>query len=77
VVWLGRSIADSSWEIASSLPTYIVKEYEDGVNRELYKDHFTSAGQTVSVISSKVMQQDYLKVICNGKMTLPKIIAYR
>ena len=39
----------------------MVKEYEDGVNQELYEDHFTSAGQTVSVISSKVMQQDYLK----------------
>lgn len=39
----------------------MIKEYEDGIKQELQEDHFTSAGQTISVISSRVTQQDSLE----------------
>lgn len=34
----------------------MIKEYEDGIKWDLHEDHFNSAGQTVSVICSKVKQ---------------------
>jgi len=42
----------SSWERASSLPTALVKDYEDGIQRELYKESFTSGGETIHTLSA-------------------------
>lgn len=47
VIWLGRPMTCSSWEHASSLPTSLVKDYEDGVQRELHIESFSSGGQTL------------------------------
>lgn len=52
VVWLGRPVAESSWEPASSLPTTLIKEFDDGIQREIEEHSYTSGGQTICTLSS-------------------------
>ena len=52
VAWLGRPIAESSWESASSLPTSIVEEYERGIQRNVESNFSSSGGQTLCTITS-------------------------
>ena len=49
VIWLGRPIADSTWEPESSLPPSLVADYEAGILREIQKETFTTGGQTVQL----------------------------
>lgn len=51
VVWLGRPVACSTWEQATSLPPSLVDDYEQGVQRELKKESFTSGGETIHTLS--------------------------
>ena len=37
VVWLGRPIADSTWEPESTLPPSVVADYEAGIVQEIQK----------------------------------------
>jgi len=52
VVWLGDPLTKSTWESAADLPGALVKEYEDGLSREIQGDAYTSGGQTVCTLSS-------------------------
>ena len=37
VVWLGRPVAESTWEDAASLPSSMISEYEQGISRDVQK----------------------------------------
>ena len=56
VVWLGRPIADSTWEPESSLPPSLVADYEAGILREIQKETLTTGGQTVHTLSASVIE---------------------
>ena len=58
VVWLGKPDTESSWQpaSASSLPSQIIDEYENGFCQEIGVDSFTSGGQTVSTLSRTAVQ---------------------
>ena len=58
VVWLGRPIADSTWEPESSLPPSLVSEYEAGILREIQKETFTTGGQTVHTLSTSTTESN-------------------
>lgn len=58
VVWLGRPIAESSWEPAATLPATMITEYENGVQRDLEEEVFSSGGQTITTIKSVTRQQE-------------------
>ena len=49
---IGGTAATSTWESASSLPSELIAEYEDGLQRELVDDSFYSGGETIHVLSS-------------------------
>ena len=42
----------SSWEHASSLPQTMVKEFEDGIVREVQKESMTSGSEIIHMIST-------------------------
>ena len=52
-MWLGRPLAESSWEAASSLPEYLVQDYENGIEHEIQEEVFTSGGHALHTISTK------------------------
>ena len=56
VVWLGRPIADSTWEPESTIPPSLVREYEAGILREIHKQTFTTGGQTVHTLSASARE---------------------
>ena len=51
---MGYSEAESTWEPAASLPTAMVKEFEEGVKRDLCSNSYTSGGQTLCTLASVV-----------------------
>ena len=56
VVWLGRPIADSTWEPESTLPSSLVRDYEAGILREIHAETFTTGGETVHTLSASVRE---------------------
>ena len=52
VVWLGRPIAESTWEHSTSLPSSLVSEHERGILRDVEKQPYHSGGQTICVLRS-------------------------
>lgn len=63
VTWLGNPATKTTWENAADLPREMVKEYEDGLNRTIQEDMYTSGGQTLCVLSTalKPMQPEAKK----------------
>lgn len=53
VVWLGRSLTESSWEPESSLPKELVQDFEQGIQHDIHEDVFASGGQYLHTISTK------------------------
>ena len=53
VVWLGRDSTSATWEPESSLPQQLVREYEEGIIREVHDISHASCGQTVHTLASK------------------------
>ena len=49
---MGEPVTKTTWENAADLPREIVKEYEDGLNRTIQEDLYTSGGQTLCILSS-------------------------
>lgn len=65
VAWLGEPVTKTTWENAADLPKEMVKEYEDGLNRTIQEDMYTSGGQTVCILSSALKPlQPEAKKIC-------------
>ena len=52
MIWLGRSVTESSWEVASSLPDVLIEDYERGIQHDLHQQSYTSGGQTVHTLST-------------------------
>ena len=52
MIWLGRSVTESSWEVASSLPDVLIEDYERGIQHDLRQQSYTSGGQTVHTLST-------------------------
>ena len=50
VVWLGRPLVECSWELASTLPQYLVAEYEEGISREVQKMAVKAGEQTIHTL---------------------------
>ena len=49
---IGGTTANSTWEPASTLPSELITEYEEGVQRKLMDDKYFSGGETVHTLSS-------------------------
>lgn len=62
-------MAESSWEPAASIPSSIIEEFEEGVQREVQKEAYTSGGQTIYTLSS--MRQD--KSTSQSKAKKPRL----
>lgn len=56
VVWLGKPVAESTWEPQDNLPDSLVTEYEAGIFREIQRETFTSGGQTVHTLSANSVE---------------------
>ena len=54
VTQISFSSSVTTWEPASCLPPSIISEYESGDQRDIAKDIFTSGGQTIHTVSSKI-----------------------
>lgn len=52
VVWLGEPLSKTTWETATDLPIEMVKEYEQGLKRDIQEDMHISGGQTVCTLST-------------------------
>ena len=56
---MGRPMTCCSWNHASTLPTALVKEYENGIQRKLHKESFTSGGETIhTILTTRKDDQD-------------------
>ena len=44
---IGQTSAQSNWESAASLPSDLIQEYEDGLQREVVHSTFSSGGETI------------------------------
>ena len=55
VVWLGKAIAESTWEPKDNLPDLLVTEYETGIFREIQRERLTSGGHTVYTLSTNAV----------------------
>ena len=44
VAWLGRPQLESTWEPKSSLPPFLVADYENGVSQQIQENTTTTAG---------------------------------
>ena len=71
VVWLGEPITKTTWEAATDLPVEMVKEYEDGLKRDIQEDVYISGGQTVCTLSSalKSLQPEAKKPCLQTSLT--------
>ena len=49
---MGEPVTKTTWENAADLPREMVKEYEDGLNRTIQEDMYTSGGQTLCILST-------------------------
>ena len=52
VAWLGRPQLESTWEPKSSLPPFLVADYENGVSQQIQEYTTTTAGQTIHTLST-------------------------
>ena len=52
MIWLGRSVTETSWEVASSLPDVLIEDYERGIQHDLQQQSYTSGGQTIHTLST-------------------------
>lgn len=46
---------DTTWEPASTLPSELVAEFESGIQRQVVDDKFSSGGQTIHPLTSRVV----------------------
>lgn len=46
---------DTTWEPASTLPSELVAEFESGIQRQVVDDKFSSGGQTIHTLTSRVV----------------------
>lgn len=52
MIWLGRPLTESSWELASSLFNVLIQDYEHGIQHDLHQKSYTSGGQTIHTLST-------------------------
>ena len=50
VIWLGRPVTESSWELASSFPDVLIQDYEHGIQHDLHQKSYTSGRQTIHTL---------------------------
>lgn len=46
---------DTTWEPASTLPSKLVAEFESGIQQEVVDNKFSSGGETIHTLSSRVV----------------------
>ena len=68
-MWLGQTVTDSSWEPESKLPATLVKEYEDGIEREIIEHRYSSGGQVVTTITSELQDSAEVSEIKKPRLT--------
>lgn len=52
MVWLGKPITESNWEPVSKLPSSMVQEYENGIQRNICSSVSISGGHSLCTISA-------------------------
>ena len=58
---IGATSSDTTWEICTSLPKQLVKEFENGVHRSVVDESFSSGGETLHTLSSKPASHHSIK----------------
>ena len=71
VAWLGKPIAESTWEPESNLPPSLVAEFEAGILREVQKVTFSTGGQSVHTLSTGATQPN----VKHPRIQLPEYTA--
>ena len=59
-MWIGKSVVESTWEPASSLPANLVADFERGIEHELCTHSSTSGVQTIHTLSTVSSKRDDL-----------------
>ena len=57
MVWLGKPVANSTWEPKSILPEALVESYEAGATQDIQREGMASGGQTVYTLSTSLKEQ--------------------
>ena len=55
-MWLGDPNISSTWELASNLPSALVEDFEQGIQYDISRDSYSSAGETFHTITAKSVQ---------------------
>ena len=58
VVWLGKPLTETTWELASSLPSKFIDDYEQGIVHEVRSNlSSASAGHNIYALSTQSKEQ--------------------
>ena len=66
VVWLGRPIAENTWEPSSSS---LLSSYEAGIAQEIYRETFTSGGHTIHTLVTMPTKDTKAEPSCKRQKT--------
>ena len=60
VVWLGKEVTNSTWELATSIPEQLVADYEAGIVYEIEEMQTEVAGQVLHTLCSVAQSEKQL-----------------